>query len=67
MPLPIKKKTLAKIKDKIKDSKTSPRSPGGTVIRRAIMSPIALNFPKQKNCCSLSDLSVNDCKYRAWC
>lgn len=46
MPLLVKKKSLAKIKGKIELSKTSPRSPIRTAIRKAIIPPIIPNLLK---------------------
>ncbi len=46
MPLPVERKSLAKIEDKIEASRTFPRLSAGTMIRRDIILPIALNFPK---------------------
>lgn len=63
----VKKRHLAKIKDKIKTSRTSSRSFARTTIRRAIMSPIALNLLRQKNSCSFGDLHIDDCKYGGLC
>ncbi len=47
-PLPVERRSLAKIKDKIEASKISLRSPIGTAIRRVIIQSIAINLPKQK-------------------
>lgn len=58
-----KKKEVARIEDKIEVSRTSPRSPAKTAIRRVIMPLIVLNPPKQKNYCSLGNFHADDCKY----
>ncbi len=67
MPLPVEKKSLAKIEDKIETNKISPRSSTETAIRREIIPPIVINLPKQKNIYSLSDLYVDNYKHKSWC
>lgn len=62
MPLLVEKKSLAKIGNKIEASRTSPKSPTGTIIRKDIIPLIVLNFSKQKNSYSLNDLHIDNYK-----
>ncbi len=59
MPLPVERRSLAKIGDKIEASRTTSRSSAGTAIRSEIIPLIALNLPKQKNSCSLDNLHAS--------
>lgn len=61
MPLLVEKRSLDKIKGKIKANQTSHISPAKTTIRKAIMPPIILNLFRQKNSCSFSNFHVDDC------
>lgn len=67
MLLPVKSKTLVRIKDKIEANRIFLRSLAETIIRRAIIPSIALKFSKQKVCYSFDDFHANVCKYRGYC
>lgn len=63
MLLPVKRRSLAKIENKIKVSKTSLRLLIEITIRKNIILPIVLNLPKQKNSYNFGNLHVNNWKY----